>query len=49
MFSGLFEISVYKNAYVQSLLERLVEGQSRNCCVEFISERLMRLLYFSIC
>ena len=36
MFSVLFEISVYRNAYVESLLERLVEGQSRNCCVEFI-------------
>ena len=49
MFSVLFEISVYKNAYVESLLERLVEGQSRNCCVEFKGKRLMRLLYFSIC
>ena len=36
MFPVLFEIVMDKNASVESLLERQVEGQSRNWRVEFI-------------
>ena len=36
LFLVLFEIVTDNNAFVESLLERQVEGWSRNCCVEFI-------------